>query len=310
MKKEILKKKETFSEKYYRESREKYLESHPHEVKAAEQPEKMTIKEFAAKAKAAVGKSFEWMKEKISDAVNHLNGNTITVDDDTAEYSYFDRGLRRTLDRIGGAMLNEKGQIVLTVTVVTIKTLIAVMNLTGSKADIAKKANDIITASAASSLVTVPLATITILRGLATTYLGSTPGTEQAAWLALNNGMKGLMTLFQAAANGSPSTANAIILSGGFKVKRQTERKKQAWSVKNNPVVGVLDLLATGARGRVVHDWWVSLDGKVFTRLDPTVAANTQVSGYASGITLYFMHQLITKDGPQGFDAVLKIVVA
>jgi len=121
--------------------------------------------------------------------------------------------------------------------------------------------------------------------------------------------MIGLMFLFQTYANANSGSAELAIKSGGFDVRKVTPRKKQPWSAKNNPVAGIIDLTAGGGGGYTAHDWWISYNGSTFVRLTPTMAASCQVTGLASGITVYFMHQLITKDGPQGFDLVIKIPV-
>jgi hypothetical protein len=117
--------------------------------------------------------------------------------------------------------------------------------------------------------------------------------------------MQAMMYIFQKYANENPETANAAILSGGFTVKSITPRKAQKWSVKNNPVQGVLDLQAAGSGSYTCHTWWISFDGKIFEQFATTMDANVQVFGLASRMSVYFMHQVITKDGPQGFDLVI-----
>ncbi len=202
------------------------------------------------------------------------------------------------------------GVIILHTMPIMIRKYIAVLNWKGSKADKAKQAHDILNIAATSTYLTVPPLTIAALRALADAYGNSSVGGEQTAWSNLNNGMLAMMYLFQNYGNANQSVAELAIKSGGFSVKKVTPRGKQPWSVANNPVGGVLDLTANGVRGNAFHDWWISYDGKTFTRLYPTTAAHTQVTGLASNIEVYFMHQIITKDGPQGFDSVLKIGVA
>jgi hypothetical protein len=43
--------------------------------------------------------------------------------------------------------------------------------------------------------------------------------------------------------------------------------------------------------------------------MTPTINAETQMTGLASNTVVYFMHQVITKDGPQGFDLTIKMNV-
>ena len=193
--------------------------------------------------------------------------------------------------------------------VVANRKLIAVTKFKGSKADKAQQARTLINLAATSTYVTVPLGTITALLALATVYLNSSPGGEQIAWSNLNNGILGMMSLFQIFANNNIAVAELAIKSGGFDVKKITSRKKQDWSAENNPVSGVIDLKATGIVGRGFHDWWISYDGAIYVRLDPTLEASTQIGGLATGKFVYFMHQIITKNGPQGFDLVIKKMV-
>jgi hypothetical protein len=208
----------------------------------------------------------------------------------------------------GVDMTHFNGMIILAELPVMQRKYIAVFKWKGSKADKTKQAKDALALAAVSTYVSVPSGTITALGLLATAYGDSTPAGEQAAWTALNNGMEGLKFLFQSYANANPTTAQLGIESGGFSCKKVTPRKQQPWAVKNNPVGGILDLTAAGAKGGF-HDWWISYNGITFVRLDPTMKAHTQVTGLASGIEVYFMHQVITSNGPQGFDAVLKITV-
>ena len=252
---------------------------------------------------------FGWVMTLILSAFDLFKNNLyVDMDESVDIYAISTYDLKR----INGKGINaatENGMIILMSMPVMQRKFIAVLKWKGSKADKAKYAHDTLAIAATSTFVTVPPLTITNVGVLATTYGNSSVGTEETAWNNLNNAMIAIMYLFQNFANLNAATAEAAILSGGFECKKVTPRKKQPWSVKNNPVAGVIDLTAGGFRGTGFHDWWISYDGKTFTRLDPTTAAHTQVTGLASNITVYFMHQLITKDGPQGFDAVLKINV-
>jgi len=303
MSKSKIKKHETSTQNIRRVLREKQWKMSHEGQLSDETPEKLSFKEKVAKA-------VEWTKETFHEIVEGLKGNRIIVEDDSLVFSMLGRETKRWLMSHGGAMRLESGAIILMGTTTVIKTLIAVLDLKGSKADICALCTAIITKSATSTYVTVLPATILALRGLVTSYSSSDSGTEQDAFRDLNNGMKGLMFLFQSAANSAPNLANAIILSGGFKVKRITPRKAQAWSAKNNPVQGIIDLKAAGGPARSAHTWYYSLDGAVFHQMTATLKAETQITGLASNIVIYFMHELITKDGPQGFDLVIKMNVA
>ncbi len=251
---------------------------------------------------STIQKEINWIEKKALK-------NRILEEELDCEYLQLNRADRRRLCRKGNYSKDKNGIITLSVSVAMVRTLIAVMKLKGSKADITKQAEDLINKAKTSPFVSIPLVTIDALLALAELYGDSSVAAESEAWRELNNGLKAMMSLFQNFANYNPLEANEAILSGGFSVMKISPRKQQKWSAKNTPVEGILALKAAGSRVRSCHDWWISYNGATFSRLDPTTAAETLVTGLASGITVYFMHQLITKDGPQGFDLVLKKVV-
>jgi hypothetical protein len=251
----------------------------------------------------------QWVADKIIYAIAYLKGEIITVEDDSAVFYSFSRIDRRNLLRKGGAYKTEGGAIILMSNLVVMKKLIAVMNLKGSKADKAQQCVKIINTAKTSTYCSIPLATINILLGLAEAYSNSKPGNKESTWTNLNNAMQAMMYIFQKYANENPQTAHSAILSGGFSVKKITPRKAQKWSVKNNPIQGVLDLHAGGSGSYTCHTWWISFDGKTFEQFATTMDANAQLSGLASGMKVWFMHEVIGKDGPQGFDLVAYIRV-
>ncbi len=249
-----------------------------------------------------------WVINFILAGYERFKNNLYDAMDETVEiYNISSYDLER-LNFRGVDVTQFNGQIILFSMPTMQRKYIAVFKWKGSKADKTKQAKDALALAAVSTYVSVPGATITALGLLATAYGNSEAGGEQAAWTALNNGMEGLKFLFQSYANENFATAQLGIESGGFSCKKVTPRKQQPWAVKNNPVGGILDLTAAGAKGEI-HDWWISYNGITFVRLDPTKQAHTQVTGLAANIEVYFMHQIITSNGPQGFDAVLKITV-
>jgi hypothetical protein len=125
----------------------------------------------------------------------------------------------------------------------------------------------------------------------------------------LLNALNAMMRLFQEAADADPENAIAIIESGAFKVKKVAIPQKHDFDATNNPVSGVIDLVAPGGGPRTCHDWMYSPDGTVFERMPPTVGAETHKSGLTPGQNAFFTHELITKDGPQGISQIIKIIV-
>jgi hypothetical protein len=226
------------------------------------------------------------------------------------QFMQLDRATRRMLVRKGAVFKDKNGVIILSINVTVVKTLIAVMKLKGSKADIAKQVVDSINTAKTSQYVSITTADIDEALGLAADYLNSDSSTEKETERLMKNAMTTIMGQFQNYANDNPKISRDVIASGGFTVKKITPRKKQEWSAKNNEEVqGTIDLQAPGGGPYTCHLWWISYDGVTFERMDPTIAANMQVKGFAGGIDLFFQHQLITKKGPQEKSNVIRVTV-
>lgn len=204
---------------------------------------------------------------------------------------------------------NDKGVIILLSKVVLIKKVILCMKLKGSKADKAKMFFDTITACGTGVLVVTPPLTISALLLLVPLYANSNPGNEETTYNNLYNGVMAVMFNYQNYCNNNPSTALTAAKQGNFDVRIQTPRKKQELKGINNAVQGTVDITAAGGPSRSAHEWKISYDGVIFTYISTTLQAHLQVNGLAGGIEVWFLHQLITKDGPQGYDFVVKITV-
>jgi hypothetical protein len=205
---------------------------------------------------------------------------------------------------------NDKGVIVLFAKLLVIKKVIACLNLPTAKANKAKKFFDIITACGTATLVVTLPATISALLLLVPLYGNSSPENEETTYNNLYNGVIALMANFQNFANLNPTLAVSAIKQGGFDVRVVTPRKKQPLTAKNNVVQGVVDLTAGGGPARSCHEWKISYDGVIFNYHSTTIKASCQMSGFAGGIEVWFLHQLITEAGPQGFDGVLQLTIA
>ena len=251
---------------------------------------------------------FQFVVNKVNKLVDLIN--TPAFQEGNLTVSYPSAGDEKAGTNGFYILRDTQGCIILFAKLVMQKKYIATINWKGSKADKTAKANAMITSQAISEFVTVPGGTITALRLLATNYGSSTPGTEEATFTLLNNGLIAVMFLFQTYANANYGTASDGIKSGGFDVKTITPRGKQPWSAVNSVVQGTIDLTAAGAgANKGFHEWLISYDGINFERMLPTTAAHTQVTGLAGGIEVWFMHQVINSKGPQGFDLVIQITV-
>ena len=145
-------KKEKFKQRILRMFREKQWRIDHEGQLSDEIPQKLSFRE-------KVKKAIEWTKETFHEIVEGLKGNAITVEDDSIVFSMLGRGTKRWLMSHGGAMQLENGAIILMSGTTVIKTLIAVLDLKGSKPDICALCTTIINKSATSTYVTVPPAT-------------------------------------------------------------------------------------------------------------------------------------------------------
>jgi len=241
---------------------------------------------------------------------NSIDEEIISPEDECLfEFMQLSRFDRRRLQRKGGYCVNKNGQIILFSAMKLHRKVIAVMKLKGSKPEITKQVNDMIDTAEKSTYVDIADDEISALRDLAKKYGDSHAATGESAFTNLNNGMQGMMSKFQIFANDNPNLAIVAIKSGGFSVKTITPRGRQKWGAFQTKIEGKIKITHEGCSQRSAHDWWISVDGVIFYRLCPTTAAETFVEGYRDGTQLYFMHQLITKDGPQGFDLTVSVTV-
>ena len=193
---------------------------------------------------------------------------------------------------------------------VIIHQITAVLNMPDEYLAQGKRAADIITASKASTSVTVPKPNLDAADKALTTFQNAaTPAARTAALRPLRQALQGIMFFFQSAANDDPANGIVIVESGGFKVKQIVPRQKGDFTISNGVNSGTVDLDAEGSEQRSCHDWRYSADGKTFTHLPPTVNAHTHVDGLTPGQYAYFTHEIVTKDGGQGVSQVESIMV-
>jgi len=191
-----------------------------------------------------------------------------------------------------------------------IHTITAVLDLPDDYANRILRFQEIITACTGNPNVTVPPATLTQANTDLKTYENATTAAARnTAFTPIHNDVKGIMSLFQTAANANVANAIVIIESGKFKVKTITPRQKQQFELHNGLVSGMVHLTAEGGGPHTCHCWRYSPDGTNFTIMIPTVEAHTDKDGLTPGVYAYFTHELITKDGPQGESQIEKIMV-
>ena len=132
---------------------------------------------------------------------------------------------------------------------------------------------------------------------------------RNSAWKIVHDDLKALMRQVQTAADKKPADAIEIIESFKFRVKKVAQHQIQKFAATNGTESGVIDLVAPGGANYTCHDWWFSADGITFVRMQPTVAAHTQIKGLKPDSYVYFQHELINKKGGTGISEVIKIRV-
>jgi len=199
--------------------------------------------------------------------------------------------------------------IVLTVVPVAVNAIIAVLKMPTGYAKRVIAARKILSDCTGNANVTIAPADLSPIATHITTYENSTVAGRPDAWRIVMEDMNWLMGLFQKQANTNPATAIVVIESGGFFVKKVTNRQKQIFSATHGAVSGRIDLIAKGIKARSAHDWYYSADGITWIRLMTTIAAETFILDLTPGRLAYFNHQAITKDGPQGLEGAISIMV-
>lgn len=77
----------------------------------------------------------------------------------------------------------------------------------------------------------------------------------------------------------------------------------------NDKQPGCIVAEAQGGGQMTCHDWMLSLDNITFERQLPTIGAKTKFKGLIRNTYAYIKHQLVTKNGGQGYSLVIKVLV-
>ena len=191
-----------------------------------------------------------------------------------------------------------------------IHTATAVLDMPDTYGDRCIRAREVIIACTGNAYVTVTTTVIDATQKLLDDYIAAKTAAERnALYSPLKYALQSIMSLFQNAANAAADNAVVIIESGSFKVKHITMQQKHEFEAANSVVSGKVHLPAPGGGEHTCHDWHYAADGITYVRMMPTVAAETDKDGLTPGAYAWFMHQLITKEGPQGLSQPVKILV-
>ncbi len=114
------------------------------------------------------------------------------------------------------------------------------------------------------------------------------------SWKAVENALKALMAVAQAAANTSPLTAITIIESGLFFVKSVNTRKATVYNVSNTNTLGTMKVVAPGASRIAFHIWEKSVDGVVWTSVGTSHKTRMSYGGFTPVSKVWVRHRVDT----------------
>ncbi len=204
-----------------------------------------------------------------------------------------------------------KGNIVILMSTTTvIHVVTGTLDMPESNADKGVRATFISTTAAGSSRVAIPTPVITALNGKIGAFNTATPATRATAERTMVNALKSLMRTFQTAADDDPANAIAILNSGGFGIKILGGSSLHEFKVVNSETSGNVTLTAAGGGTRSCHIWKYSLDGVVWNWIVPTIAAKATIENLPVGKYVYFTHEVVNKNGPQGVSQVFRLLIS
>ena len=216
---------------------------------------------------------------------------------------------RKFIKKNKKAKKHKNKHVILNLTPTVIHTLTAVLKLPNGNADRGVKSKKILDACTGNGYVTISTTKINSIKRNILSYNGANKSNRKERWRKVKNDLNWLMSQFQIAANDDYEHSNEIIKSGGFGVKKVAIQQKKKFSVDNDIQSGCIIADAQGGGQRTCHDWALSLDNITFVRQMPTIAAKTKFKNLVRGTYAYIKHQLVTKNGGQGYSQVIKILV-
>jgi hypothetical protein len=149
------------------------------------------------------------------------------------------------------------------------------------------------------------LPTITSAANALTTAQTAVAARTHGAVAARNEKRNALKTVIeqtkayvQKVADADAETAEAVIKSSGFGVRKPVLRQKQVFTVTEGAVSGSVKLETVRAGSRASYEWQSSVDGgKTWQMLPSTLQAKTSATALAVGASVSFRSRAVTKAG-------------
>jgi len=181
-----------------------------------------------------------------------------------------------------------------------IKILTAVLGIADGDTDRGPKALAVVTACGTSTMVIIPIGTITALLAAISAFNSAVGAMKKTKWGIVKTGLKALMRTFQNAMDLDPVNAAAICESGGFTLKKMVPKQKNVYTAERGEASGTVQLVGNTSAKTHFHAWWISTDGIIFTLIMGTNDAENLITGLLPNKRYWFQHQLRMAKGPNG----------
>ena len=197
---------------------------------------------------------------------------------------------------------------------------IAVLKLPRRNKEVGPFANSIVTAMTGNASFPTPNPALAVVSADIVAYenaevavLARTKGaaeTRDVKLVTLRTDLEHLVAYVQVVADADPSTAEAVIQSAGFAVRKVGLRSRGGLEVESAGVPGAVKLFAKAVSRRAAYEWQFSTDQKTWTNAPSTLQSKTAIVGLTSATTYYFRCRPITKTGETSWSQVVSLVVS
>jgi hypothetical protein len=186
------------------------------------------------------------------------------------------------------------------------QVITARLNLGKTADSITTQARNIKTKITANTWVTFTTLEITTLGTQINTYEDAHGAAKDVAYNVLNATLKSYLVRIQLAADENTTGEQIVIIqSTGCIVQGVGGNHEQVFDGFPGVVSGTIVLIGPAGGQNTFHEWWSSVDGIIWVRLQGTINANTLVSGCVPGAAMYFRHQIINAEGGTGMSDVI-----